>query len=81
MKPLSRRSVRDVLFDDENTFREVKDWAWILNQRLNETEPISDEELRALGRVAAHLFEVGVKLDELFDEMFHAHVAERKRAA
>jgi hypothetical protein len=53
-------------------FGRSKIWAWILNQRLNETVPISGEELTALGRVAGHLFEVCIEIDQLFDEMFEA---------
>jgi hypothetical protein len=64
------RSLFDIVYSDEQLFREVKDWAFLLATRLWENDPIEGQEQEALGRVAGELLSVGNKLDALFEELF-----------
>lgn len=67
----AKRSLHDIVFDEEDLFREVKDWAFLLADRLWQKTPIDGgQEQEALGRVAGQLLGAGNKLDALFDELF-----------
>ena len=62
--------MHDIVYTEEQLFREVKDWAYLLANRLAENSPICGQEQDALGRVAWELHAVGDKLDALFEELF-----------
>jgi hypothetical protein len=73
------RSLNRIVFDEEQLFREVKDWAFLLANRLWETTPIEGQEQDALGRVAGELLSIGHKLDALFEELFEINRQARRK--